>query len=75
LKEVDVALLLRLTVEKVEDGSIALSQRQYFEKVLDHFGYVDLPPLPMLLPLGYQIHASSSPLSPEDTDFMRNKPF
>jgi hypothetical protein len=39
LKEVDVVLLLSLTVEKLSNGSISLSQTQYFEKVLVHFGY------------------------------------
>jgi hypothetical protein len=75
LKEVDVALLLGLTVEKLDNGSISLSQTQYFEKVLAHFGYQDLPPLSMPFPPGYQIHASTSPLSAEDAAFMLDKPF
>ncbi|KAJ7866916.1 hypothetical protein B0H13DRAFT_2352179 [Mycena leptocephala] len=75
LKEVDVELLLGLTVEKLGDGSVSLNQTQYFLKVLDHFGFSDLPPLSTPLPPGYQIHAASSPLSPEDADFMRDKPF
>jgi hypothetical protein len=75
LKEVDVALLLGLTVEKLSDGSISISQTQYFEKVLEHFGYSDLAPLSTPLPTGYQIVASPSPLSVEDAAFMKNKPF
>jgi hypothetical protein len=75
LKEVDVALLLGLTVEKLSDGSVALSQTQYFQKVLEHFGYADLPPLSTPLPAGYQIIASPSQLSAEDAAFMRDKPF
>jgi hypothetical protein len=75
LKEVDVALLLGLTLEKLDDGSISLSQTQYFEKVLDHFGFADLPPLQTPFPPGYQIRVASSPLSPEDADFMRDKLF
>jgi hypothetical protein len=75
LKEVDVALLLGLTVEKLSDGSIGLSQTQYFEKVLDHFGYSDLSPLSTPLPAGYQITASANPLPLEDTAFMKDKPF
>jgi hypothetical protein len=50
LKEVDVSLLLGLTVDKLADGRISLSQRQYFEKILDHFGFPDLPPLSTPLP-------------------------
>jgi hypothetical protein len=75
LKEVDVALLLGLTVEKLSDRSISISQMQYFEKVLDHFGYSDLSPLSTPLPAGYQITASTSPLSVEDAVFMKDKPF
>jgi hypothetical protein len=75
LKEVDVALLLGLTVEKLADGSISLHQTQYFQKVLEHFGYEDLPPLSTPLPPGCQISASTSPLSPKDVAFMRDKPF
>jgi hypothetical protein len=72
---VDVALLLGLTVEKLSDGSIALSQTQYFEKVLDHFGYADLSPLSTPLPAGYQITASPNLLPLEDAVFMKDKPF
>ncbi|CAK5279520.1 unnamed protein product [Mycena citricolor] len=75
LKQVNLNLLLGLTVEKFPNGDIALSQRQYFEKVLDHFGYANLPPLSTPLPPGYQIRASPSPLPTEDTAFMQNKPF
>jgi hypothetical protein len=75
LKEVDVELLLGLTVEKLSDGSISLTQTQYFLKVLDHFGFAELPPLTTPLPPGYQIHAATTPLSPEDAAFMRDKPF
>ncbi|CAK5280773.1 unnamed protein product [Mycena citricolor] len=75
LKEVDVNLLLGLTVEKLPDGSISVCQRQYFDKVLDHFGFSDLPPLSTPLPPGYQVRASTSPLSPADAEFMANKPF
>jgi hypothetical protein len=75
LKEVDVELLLGLTVEKLDDGSVSLSQTTYFIKVLDHFGFADLPPLSTPLPPGYQVRAAKSPLSPEDTLFMRDKPF
>jgi hypothetical protein len=75
LKEVDVALLLGLTVEKLSDGSISISQTQYFQKVLEHFGFQDLPPLSTPFPPGYQIHAAPSPLSPDDAAFMRDKPF
>ena len=75
LKEVDVALLLGLTIEKLSDGSISLSQQQFFEKALDHFGYSDLPPLSTPFPAGYQIIASPSPLSVKDAAFMADKPF
>ncbi|KAF7333549.1 Retrotransposon Ty1-copia subclass [Mycena sanguinolenta] len=75
LKEVDIELLLGLTVEKLSDGSISLSQRQYFEKVLAHFGFADLPPLRTPFPPGYQIRACTSPLSVEDAQFMHDKPF
>ncbi|CAK5275548.1 unnamed protein product [Mycena citricolor] len=75
LKEVDVNLLLSLTVEKLADGLISICQRQYFDKVLDHFGFADLPPLSTPLPPGYQIRASPTPLAPADAEFMANKPF
>jgi hypothetical protein len=75
LKEVDVELLLGLTVEKLSDGSISLTQTQYFLKVLDHFGFANLPPLSTPLPPGYQICAADTPLSAEDAAFMRDKPF
>jgi hypothetical protein len=75
LKEVDVALLLRLTVEKLPCRSISLSQTQYFEKVLAHSSFQDLPPLSMPFPPGYQICTSTSLLSAEDATFMLNKPF
>jgi hypothetical protein len=75
LKEVDVVLLLGLTVEKLDNRSISLSQKQYFKKVLAHFGFQDLPPLSTPFPPGYQICASTSPLSAEDTAFMLDKSF
>jgi hypothetical protein len=75
LKEVDVELLLGLTVEKLSNGSVSLSQTQYFHKVLDHFGFSDLPPLSTPFPAGYQIRALPSPLSPDDAAFMVGKPF
>ncbi|CAK5270155.1 unnamed protein product [Mycena citricolor] len=75
LKQVDLNLLLGLTVEKLPNGDISLGQRQYFEKVLDHFGYSNLPPLSTPLPPGYQIRASPAVLPPDDGLFMKDKPF
>ncbi|CAK5277520.1 unnamed protein product [Mycena citricolor] len=75
LKEVDLNLLLGLTVEKLPDGSISISQHQYFEKVLEYFGYSELKPLSTPLPPGYQVRASPSPLPAEDVTYMRGKPY
>jgi hypothetical protein len=75
LKEVDVNLLVGLTVHTGTDGSISIDQTQYFEKALIHFGLYDLDPISTPLPFDCQILIHVGPLTPSDAEFMRDKLF
>lgn len=77
LKEVDsLNLLLGLTIERLDNSSISLSQSAYFERAFKHFDiWDDLYPLDTPLPPKVKIIARDEPLNAEEAIFMKNKPF
>lgn len=77
LKEVDnLNLLLGLTIERMDNGAISISQSTYFERAFKHFGiWDDLYPLDTPLPPNAKIVARDDPLSVDEVNFMKGKPF
>lgn len=77
LKEVDdLNLLLGLTIERLDNGAISLSQSTYFERAFKHFGiWDDLYPLDTPLPPKVKIIARDGPLNADKAKFMKGKPF
>jgi hypothetical protein len=75
LKEVDVNLLVGLTVHTGTNRLISIDQTQYFEKALIHFRLYDLDPISTPLLFDCQISVHVGLLTPLDAEFMRDKPF
>jgi hypothetical protein len=51
------------------------SQRQYTLDLLDRFGFADCSPVSKLLDPGSRLDMSQCPQTPEDDEFMRDKPY
>jgi hypothetical protein len=55
--------------------TLHLSQRQYTLDLLDCFGFADCSPVSTPLGPGSRLGISQCPQTPEDDEFMRNKPY
>jgi hypothetical protein len=55
--------------------TLHLSQRQYTLDLLDHFGFADCSPVSTPLDPGLRLGMSQCPQTPEDDEFMRDKPY
>lgn len=72
----DVKYILGIRVDRNrEAGTISLSQRAYFERVLARYGMSDCKPAPTPLPFGVVLDKSQSPSTPEDHHYMKDKPY
>jgi hypothetical protein len=60
---------------KCSTRTLHLSQRQYTLNLLDCFGFADCSPVSTPLNPGSQLDMSQCPQTPEDNEFMRNKPY
>jgi hypothetical protein len=56
-------------------GTISLSQRTFFERVLVEFGMADCNPKPTPLPIGIVLSESDCPTTDEDKAYMKDKPY
>jgi hypothetical protein len=71
----DRELLLGITMKKMDDGDIWLTQGPYFEKVLRHFNLWDIHPVGTLLVPNSKLCAQTEPLEQSEATYMSNKPF
>jgi hypothetical protein len=55
--------------------TLHLSQRQYTLDLLDRFGFADCSPVSTPLDPGSRLDMSQCPQTPEDNEFMRDKPY
>jgi hypothetical protein len=55
--------------------TLHLSQRQYTLDLLDRFGFADCTPVSTPLDPGSRLDMSQCPQTPEDDEFMRDKPY
>jgi hypothetical protein len=55
--------------------TLHLSQRQYTLDLLDRFGFADCSPVSTPLNPGLHLDMSQCPQTPEDNEFMRDKPY
>lgn len=74
LGDLDFVLGIKIVHNPI-DGSIALSQRAYTERVLKRFGMESCNPKRTPLPPGISLSSSPVPLSADDHYYMQDKPY
>jgi hypothetical protein len=74
LGEPTYILGIEITRDK-DAGTISLSQRTFFERMLEEFGMADCNPKSTPLPVGIVLSAKDCPTTDEDRRYMVDKPY
>jgi hypothetical protein len=70
------SFLLGVQIDRERSArTLHLSQRQYTLDLLDRFGFADCSPVSTPLDPGSRLDMSQCPQTPEDDEFMRDKPY
>jgi hypothetical protein len=70
------SFLLGIQIDRERSArTLHLSQRQYMLDLLDRFGFADCSPVFTPLDPGSRLNMSQCPQTPEDNEFMRDKPY
>ncbi|RDB17165.1 Retrovirus-related Pol polyprotein from transposon TNT 1-94 [Hypsizygus marmoreus] len=72
----EARLILGIRIDRDrESGILTLSQRAYLERVLAKYGMSECSPRPTPLPLGVILNKEQAPSTPEERQFMKDKPY